>query len=130
MAVSEDQQRRSDDVDPATRLFVKEAVSDAKHSLRNDIAELGTRVAAAQMLSTKEHSEVAAKLDQLGRELGDLKPLAADVAALKLADARAEVLAAAAEQQRAQSRTQFRWLVGLIVAAVPSIAVLVQLFSH
>jgi hypothetical protein len=128
--LSEDQGRRSDDVDPATRLFVNEKVSEAKHALRSDVAALGAKVELFSAQSTKEHAEVASKLDRLAADVAELKPLASKVAALELADARAEVQAQAADQFRAQSRSQFRWLVGLIVAAIPSAAAITAYVSH
>lgn len=132
--MSEDQGRRSDDVDPAVQLAIDKGDAQTRHSMRDEIAALSAKVELWRAESTREHGEVSSKLDRLVDEVAALKPqttmLAAEVAALKLADATAEVRSATAEQLRAQSRTQFRWLVALIVAAVPSIAVLVQLFAH
>lgn len=139
--MSDAQLRRTDDVDAATKLYINESVravrdeaaanlTETRHFLRNEVAALGTKVDLFSIQSTKEHADVAAKLDRLSADVAELKPLAAEVAALKLADATAEAEASAAEKLRLQSRSQFRWLAGLIVAAVPSVAVLVSLFSH
>lgn len=135
--MSDEQGRRSDDLEPAVELAIDKAQAATRHWMRDELAAIGAKVDLFAAQSTKEHSQVAAKLDRLSSDVAELKPLAAKVAALELADAQAEAVAAArreaqsdAERAREQSRSQFRWLVALIVAAVPSIAVLVQLFSH
>jgi hypothetical protein len=127
-------QRRALDVDPAVQLFVRDEVAETRHKLINEIAALGTKVDLFMAQSTKEHAEVAGKLDRLTDDVAGLKQqqslLGPEVAALKLADATAEAQAVAAERLRAQSRQQFRWLVGLIVAAVPASTAVVALIAH
>lgn len=85
--------------------------------MRNEVASLGTKVDLFAAQSTREHAEVAGKLDRLSEDVAELKPLAAKVAALELADATAEARALEARQLREQSRNQFRWVIGTILAA-------------
>lgn len=122
-------QRRSSDVDPATKLYVRDEVSETRHLLRQDIAALATKVELFMAQSTKEHSEVAGKLDRLSEDVAELKPLTAKVAALELADATAEARALEARQMREQSRRQFQWIVATIIAAVGVIVAALALFT-
>lgn len=123
----EEQRRRLDDVDASVQLFVGGKVRDARddadrkitetrHLLRNELAALGTKVDLFAAQSTKEHAEVAGKLDRLSDDVSEMKPLAAKVAALELAAATSEAAAAAAEKLLTRQRNQFFTLAGLIVA--------------
>lgn len=129
--------RRTSDIDLAVQLAISEevrAVSDSanekitetRHALRNEIAALGTKVDLFAVQSTKEHSEVASKLDRLSDDVAGLKALAGDVAALKIADARSEAASAAAEKLLTRQRNQFFALATLIVGAAGVIVAVIH----
>lgn len=107
--------RRSHDVDAAVQLFVQDTVADTRHALRNDIAALGTKVETAALLSTREHAEVKATLDQLLAAVEMLRKLEPRVTALEQKDAAESAAADAVDRLRRQQR----WFAGFLVAAVP-----------
>lgn len=110
-----EQSRRVRDIDPAVQLFVQDSLSDTRHALRSDIAGLGARVEAAAILSTKEHAEVKATLDQLLSAVEVLRQLEPRVTALEQKDVAESAAAAAVDKLRRQQR----WFAMFVVAVIP-----------
>ena len=127
--MSESPGRRSLDVDPAVQLFVRDEVTDTRHRLVNEISALSAKLELFAAQSAKEHGEVAAKLDRLASDVADLKPLAAEVAALKLADATAEARELAINELRDEIRSNRRdwrnWIPSAVSAGAAAAAVII-----
>lgn len=73
-------QRRASDIDPAVQLAIDHGDSDVRHWARNEIgvallkvSEVGAKVDAAALESTREHAEVKAHLGQMSREQSETK---------------------------------------------------------
>jgi glutaminase len=110
--------RRATDIDAHVELRLQEVVGDTRHAMREDLQILGQTVATAQILATKEHGEVSAKLDHLAAIVA---PLPDKVAALE----RSEAVDAARQQAtnelldavRGQRRDSRNFMVTVVVAA-------------
>lgn len=129
--------RRSRDVDPAVELYVQDVVRDTRHALRNDIAALAVKVETSQLtlaakvetsqlVSTQEHAEVKAQLEQLAREVAVVKTLASKVAALETSDAVDHAEKTATQKLLERQRNQFFLLAGLIVSCAAVIVAVIQ----
>lgn len=105
------------DIDPVIVNYVEGRFREHRHAQRDELAVIGTQIATAALLSTKEHAEVKGSLDLLLAAVTDLRKLEPRVAALELAEAKEQTAAATTERLRDQSRAQFYKLAGLIVAA-------------
>jgi hypothetical protein len=75
--------RRASDIDPAVELFVEERLRDTRHSLRDELAVVGTKIETlraqldkAAVQSSLEHAESAARLDSICLRLDGLEDLA------------------------------------------------------
>lgn len=125
--MSEELGRRADDVEPSVRIYVQEELQKTRHAFREDLQGINLRFETFAQTSTLEHASVSAKLDQLIDTTKDLPGRMTVVETAAAVDKAEEVTRAAL---RKQSQTQFRWLVGLIVAAVPASTAVVALVLH
>lgn len=111
------------DDDADLKLWVERELRETRHSLRNDITVMGTKIADAVLNSTKDVAELRAAVMSIERATTQIGPLQARVEALEKSDA---------ADQATRRVKRFLWvqtlaLAGLLVAMC---AVVVAIAQH
>lgn len=118
-------------IDPMVEVVIDQRIADSRHFLRseftaalisltNKITELAGTVAAGNLQSTREHAENKACIEELRRDIAELKPLGARVTALErhddvdtARDEEREKLQATLEDQSRWMAGTRRWMIGI-----------------
>lgn len=112
------------DIDPAIENWVENRLRADRHANVNEFRALRVKIEDMQLTSTKEHGAVTSLLADLVTKVEKLTKLEERVTSLETAEKVERAEQVTRDNLRKQSRTQFYTLVGLIVAAVPSAAVI------
>jgi hypothetical protein len=114
--------RAYDTVTAEIALAIEDGLRDTRHALRDEITAFRAHVEAGNLQATREHAEVKASIDELRRDVLELKLLEPRVTTLEGSDKADHAVIVALEKNRESLRHWALGLAGLIVAAAGVLA--------